>query len=312
MITAVMEATEVWLQKQIGIDAKTRASILTPADMIRVPSGKFIMGASPKEQEMILQFGWSPNWIDRVKPLVESSGPPHEVYLDSFYIFKHEVTNRQYKAFVDATGHTPPEIWSRASFNHPDQPVVCVSWNDANAFCTWAGMRLPTEAEWEKAARGSEGLAYPWGNAWDASKLRSANSIANRPLETFNVWSSWQRTMFSVHGSEASPARVGSYPEGASPYGVMDMAGNVWEWVADWYDPHYYAESPERNPKGPPTGQRRVLRGGGWDVPKSVTYTWYRETFMPPHDKRTVTGFRCASSERIQSQKPQAFDPSGE
>ena len=278
----------------------------TMVQMVLVPGGKFIMGASSKEQEQILQFGLPPNWMDRIKPLVESSGPPHNVYLDSFYISKYEVTNRQYEAFVEATGHMPPSypLFARAQFTHLDQPVVGVSWHDANAFCTWAGMRLPTEAEWEKAARGSEGLVYPWGHAWDTSKSRSADSIANRPLETFNVWRSWRRNMRLVHGSEARPAKVGSYPEGASPYGVMDMAGNVWEWVADWYDPHYYTESPERNPKGPPTGQRRVLRGGGWNVPKVAAYSWLRETFMPPHDKRGVTGFRCATTTTVASAPP--------
>ena len=267
----------------------------TTVEMVLLPSGKFTMGASLEEQEVVLQFGlFTPHWFARIKPLVESAGPPHEVYLDDFYIGKYEVTNSQYKAFTDATGHLSPTLVGKDQFRHPDQPVVAVSWNDANSFCTWAGMRLPTEAEWEKGARGSEGGVYPWGDTWDSSKLRSAEGIANRPLDTFNAFILWQRDMFPVNGSEARPAKVGSYPAGASPDGVMDMAGNVWEWVADWYDSHYYAESPERNPKGPPTGQARVLRGGAWDVPKVAAFTWFRENFMPPEDKKLVTGFRCA------------------
>ncbi len=266
---------------------------LTPAaDMILVPSGTFIMGATRIAQEEFLRFGWSPQWIQRVMPLVKSSGPAHEIFLDSFYIYQHEVTNRQYKAFVDATGHSPPR--SRSVFSDADQPVVGVSWYDAQAFCEWAGARLPTEAEWEKAARGSEGFAYPWGNRWDANKLQSADRIAKRPLINFSLWSAWQQS--SDRMPEAKSAKVGSFSAGASPYGVMDMAGNVWEWVADWYAPHYYVESPKRNPQGPSSGERRVLRGGAWDVPKAVTYTWYRETFMPPSGKSGVTGFRCAIS----------------
>ncbi|MFQ5934728.1 MAG: formylglycine-generating enzyme family protein [Dehalococcoidia bacterium] len=266
------------------------------------------MGASPEEQGDVLQFGWSPDWFHHIKPLVGSSGSPHVVYLDSFYIDKYEVTNSQYKAFVDATGHPPPTFWGQDQFNHPDQPVVGVSWHDASTFCTWAGKRLPTETEWEKAARGPRRLAYPWGNIWDSSKLWSADGIATRPLDTFDAWTLWRLNMLDA--SEAGPAKAGSYPRGASPYGVMDMAGNVWEWVADWYDSHYYVESPERNPQGPSTGQRRVLRGGAWDVPKVVAYTWFRENFIPPEfSKSFVTGFRCAMSVQLSSPRPRGNRP---
>ena len=220
--------------------------------MVLVPAGQFTMGATPEQQEEVLDFGWSDAWLRYMDPLVNSAGPVHQVYLDAFYIDKHEVSNNEYANFIDATGHRLPVSWLVGRFNQPDLPVVSVSWGDANAYCVWAGKRLPTEAEWEKAARGPTGAIYPWGNSWDSAKLRSAEEFAGRPLETFAAWLAWKRTI------DASPAKVGSYPEGKSPFGLMDMAGNVWEWVADWYDADYYAASPARNPRGPVTGSLRV------------------------------------------------------
>ena len=267
----------------------------TKVSMVEVREGNFIMGATQDEQQAALSFGWSANWHARIQPLVISAGPPHIVYLDSFYIDKYEVTNDQYGAFIDLTGHRFPAFWNRSQFNDPDQPVVGVSWGDAHAFCAWAGKRLPQEAEWEKAARGLQGLAYPWGNDWDPDNLRTADDIADSTLENFEAWSLWRIDAFTT-GSELWPAEVGSYPAGASPYGAMDMAGNVWEWVADWYDPVFYFEdSAQSNPEGPETGVARVLRGGAWDVPKSVAHTWFRENFIAPeHRDSPVTGFRCA------------------
>ncbi len=262
------------------------------AGMVRVPEGAFVMGATPGQQAAALGFGWTGAWRERIGRLVGSAGPAHTVQLDSYFIDIFEVTNRRYDAFLRATGQAPPSF----RFEDPDLPVVGVSWYDADAYCAWAGKRLPTEAEWEKAARGTEGLSYPWGNTWDAARLRSAEIIAGRPLASFGAWTRWrrQRPGMFTEGSTSRPAAVGSHPAGASPYGVMDMAGNVWEWTADWYDPASYAVAPERNPKGPAAGNRRVLRGGAWDVPRVAAYTWFRETFMPPEEGRGVTGFRCA------------------
>lgn len=165
------------------------------------------------------------------------------------------MTNRAYQDFVGATGHRRPHFWNGPwKLSDPDQPVVGVSWYDAQAFCGWQGKRLPTESEWEKAARAADRRRYPWGNDWDATRLHSADTVAARPLQSFGVWSAWQRAMTAGVGT-ARPVAVGSYPSGASPYGALDMAGNVWEWVADWYALDYYtSSSPDRSGTRYPQG----------------------------------------------------------
>ena len=258
-------------------------------DMVPIPSGEFTMGASPAAQSAVLDFGWSDFWLNRIDFLVTSAGPAHQIFLDAYHIDRHEVSNKDYATFVQATGHSQPSSWEKEAFAHPDQPVVTVSWDDASAYCNWMEKRLPTEAEWEKAARGTDGFEYPWGNAWEPANLMSAEWYAQQPLEDFETWSQWQ------YDTKAGPATVGSFPQGSSPYGVMDLAGNVWEWVADWYNPNYYAISPARNPTGPAPAAYRVLRGGAWDVPRVIALSWFRETFIPPdYTNSFVTGFRCA------------------
>ena len=273
-------------------------------EMVLIPSGTFVMGATSEEQQAVLAFGWHGPIRNRIQFLVEHSGPQHTVYLDTFYIDTHEVTNQAYRIFVDATGHRAPIFWNDPrQLADLAQPVVGVSWYDAQAFCAWQGKRLPTEAEWEKAARGTDGRQYPWGNEWDATRLHTADAIAGQALESFAAWTKWQRTLRAGMGS-ARPATVGSYPHGASPYGALDMAGNVWEWVADWYDPEYYTVSPARNPVGPENGGPKVLRGGGWDVPKAISVTWLREQFIPPEFTRSpVTGFLCAATTRSEERR---------
>jgi iron(II)-dependent oxidoreductase len=236
--------------------------------MVYVPAGEFIMGSSDADIEMYLEM-----FIYRRPSRFENEKPQHTVYLDAFYIDKYEVTNAQYEEFMDATGHSAPPYWNDELFNQPDQPVMSVTWEDAKAYADWVGKRLPTEAEWEKAARGTDGRFWTWGSEWDASKL-NANDVGT--IEGFVY---------------TSP--VGSFPQGVSPYGVHDMAGNVWEWCQDWYDENYYSYSPNINPKGPPSGDNHVLRGGDWSMNKDFTRCPGRFGLSPGS---ILTGFRCAKS----------------
>ena len=202
------------------------------SEMVYVPSGEFLMGFSGRDAEVIRAISPAAEFS------VEGEKPPHKVFLDAFYIDKHEVTNAQYRKCVEAeVCNAPSDTTYYGNADYAQHPVVYVSWYDADAYCQWAGKRLPTEAEWEKAARDDEERTWPWGNTLDGNRVNFCD--ANCP-----EW--WKHA--SVDDRYAHTAPVGSYPEGASPYGALDMAGNVWEWVADWYGPDYYSQSPYRNP----------------------------------------------------------------
>jgi formylglycine-generating enzyme required for sulfatase activity len=271
-------------------EQKTAAgTVYAPIEMdwVLVPEGPFVMGATQEQKAEFFKFS-SPNFR---KPLIDSAGPPHEVLLDGFYILRNLVTNRQYDKFIEATGRPHPDEGYR--FEGSNQPVVGVTWDDARAFCAWVGARVPSEAEWEKAARGTQGLVYPWGNTWDYAKLQSMDGIAQQSFANQADYLSWKAKHIG-NDPDAKTADVGSFPQGASPYGILDMAGNAWEWVNDWFDPTYYQSSPKTNPKGPETGEYKVLRGGAWDTPRTVNFTWIRENFMAPNTGRRVTSFRCA------------------
>jgi formylglycine-generating enzyme required for sulfatase activity len=225
--------------------------------MVLIPAGVFTMGS-----------------LEDDKSADDNERPAHSVYLDAFYIDQYEVTTARFAKFIqESKRYAPDNIWSVQILKHGRKPVGEVDWYDAAAYCVWAGKRLPTEAEWEKTARGTDQRVYPWGN--QPPTEQRAN---------FDRGTTFDYGML---------ADVGSFEGGKSPYGVYDMAGNVWEWVADWYGENYYGKSPERNPKGPSSGKERVARGGWWlNTPASLRSA-FRERFSPT-PSRGALGFRCA------------------
>ncbi len=249
------------------------ATAVPVPEMVLVPAGDFKMGDNFGDGE------------SRERPV-------HTVYVDAFYIGKYEVTNAQWRAFRDDPAYPESVLpkdqvpyWNDAK-NHgggtPDSdnyPVLGINWDGATAYCKWLSAktgqnyRLPTEAEWEKAARGTDQRRYPWGNQIDRSY---ANYTGSKPFDTGEV--------------------VGHYPKGASPYGAMDMAGNVMEWCQDWYARDYYSVSPKKNPKGPDTGAYRVLRGGTFFEDGFDLRSYARTAAWPSVQSHRMIGFRVARS----------------
>lgn len=216
-------------------------------------------------------------------------GPAHMVFLDPYLIDKYEVSNKAYRDFIRSTGYPAPAYWDEPRLNRPEQPVVGVSWYDAKTYCEYLSKRLPTEAEWEKAARGPHGNLYPWGNDFDPGRANfGKNQGATMPVD--------------------------SYPDGVSYYGLHNMAGNVFEWVSDWYDPNFYGRlEPMVNPTGPAKpawiggtgtyvdflalGEKRVIRGGSWIAPEATLRATHRFWNHPSNNSYGVgLGFRCAKT----------------
>ncbi len=239
-----------------------RCERAAPRDMVYVPAGPFLMGSADGRPD---EF------------------PPHVVTLPAFYIDRYEVTVAEFAAFLNARGSlwcdVAPcaDVWAENPQSHlrsvgngyrpapgfERYPITWVSWYAARAYCRWRGKRLPTEAEWEKAARGPDGRRYPWGNTYEAGRA-------------------------NVGHAYSGPLPVGRFPTGASPYGALDMAGNVWEWVADWYAPY-----PGSSATSPFFGKYKVVRGGSWNHPPVDARTTARDIAHPAR-RLGVVGFRCA------------------
>ena len=227
--------------------------------LIHIRAGEFTMGTIPTGMRK-----------------TDPEEPQRSVQLDAYAIGTYQVTNAQYAQFVEATGHPQPLFWAEEHLNAPDFPVVGVSWNDATHFLEWLGSlenaeyRLPTEAEWEKAARGTDAREYPWGDIWDASKANTSES-GNKQL-----------------------IPVGSYPSGVSPYGCYDMAGNAYDWCSDWFHMETYKYSPAENPLGASEGRRKVIRGGSWIARGEFAARCANRAAYEPIQAIHSVGFRIA------------------
>ncbi len=309
------------------------------ASMVLIPAGSFTMGSTQDHLESVLKE-CGPlcklEWMKR-------EWPPHEVYLDAFYIDQYEVTNARYQAFVLATGHrvpvqeekkktrtqdvaarnglqqSRPEDIMKMKGDLPEEddiifdlnvwdgdqvpeiakelPVVLVSWDDALAYCDWAGRRLPTEAEWEKSARGDDARLYPWGDKWDRNRSNNGSYQADRELIRLEWWQRWWLreglAQQEKEGVASLQTVVGNFESGVSPYGVYDLAGNVWEWGRDWFSEDAYIKSQIKNPTGPPNGTHRVARGGSFMDPRNRLRASARIK-LESSARRPNIGFRCA------------------
>ncbi len=247
----------------IGVFGKWNA-IASEQEMIVIPEGPFKMGSSEKDIMWAAKHFHSESldWYRDETPL-------HQVALPTFKIDKYPVTVRDYAKYMEVTGKPAPREHDNASFNHPLQPVVGLAWATAREYCHWAKKRLPTEAEWEKAARGTDARYYPWGNEPD---IFNANIRGKGDIYRYSN-------------------QVGKFPEGASPYGVMDLSGNVWEWTENWYQPH-----PGNQYENDLYGEQfKVIKGGSWNSNMDLARGAVRGKALPDQKKNYI-GFRCVAS----------------
>lgn len=267
----VADVTREWTPEGKKIAAE-RAKLPAHDEMVLIPAGSFIMGSNKK-----VDHNAYPQEL-----------PQRNVYLDAYEIDKYEVTTVQYLKFVLATSRDPLIDWQYDGGNFQEtmanHPVMHVSWFDADAYCKWAGKRLPTSAEWEKAARGEDGRIYPWGNEpAGLSRANFARTGLSGPVRDRPERLLLYPPIISVD----------KYENAVSPYGVYQMAGNVAEWTADWYDPNYYKKAPDRNPTGPEKGTQKAFRGGGW-VDSAPSVRPAQRNGSEPNTKMNWLGFRCA------------------
>jgi len=282
----VADVTPEWTPEGKKIAAQ-RAKLPAYDEMVLVPAGSFLMGSDKKMDKN----AYAPEL------------PRRKVYLDGFEIDKYEVTTVQFLKFVLATDRPPLVDWQYEGGNFQESmaahPVMHVSWDDADAYCKWAGKRLPTSAEWEKAARGEDGRLYPWGNQSPGpSRANFGRTGLSGPVRDRPERLLLYPPIISVN----------KYENAVSPYGVYQMSGNVAEWTADWYDANYYKNAPDRNPKGPERGTQKAFRGGGW-IDSGLSIRPAQRNGAEPNTKMNWLGFRCARSVMdMQTDKPTGPD----
>ena len=257
----------------------------TKDEMLLIQAGEFVMGSDKRKDRLAYR----------------SEIPQRSVYLDSYLIGKYEVTALEYLKFVLATDRLPQLDWRYDGGNFQEtmahHPIMHVSWYDASAYCKWAGKRLPTEAEWEKAARGVDGRLFPWGSEYagptraNFGRTGLSGPVRDRP----------ERLLLYP-----PIISVDKYDNALSPYGLYQTIGNVAEWVSDWYDQDYYKKSPDRNPKGPETGTQKAFRGGGW-MDSTTTMRAAMRNGTDPQTKINWMGFRCAQDVKEGTASPVSY-----
>ena len=259
--------------------SKAAQQVLATIEWVAIPEGEFLMGSTPEEANAAYEDAKLRSSMLELHTF-DAELPQHQVYLSAYEISRYEITNAQYRAFIEATnrptprGHNGEKTWEDETLNGDTQPVIGVTWFDAQAFAEWIGGSLPTEAQWERAARGTKGRVYPWGDT--PPKARQHANFARR----YN-----------------RPIPVGQFPKGESPDGIADLAGNVWEWCLDEYSPTAYQRNGKDVPRNPihlrfrDVLRSRVIRGGAWDVGRAFLRSSLRFKFYPLDSTHTI-GFR--------------------
>jgi len=272
------DAGDVWVNPRDGME------------MVFIPAGEFLMGTSDAEIE-----AWVKEHPKDNRKWFADQQPQCRVQLPGYWIGRTEVANANYLRFVEATGRPAPDYWEGGKIpaGMENRPMIIITWEEARAYCEWAGGHLPTEAQWEKAARGTDGRAFPWGNQWDRNRCRNFSLILEKDFssedEQLLALANW---MQEHNPEEEGLAAAGSYPAGASPYGSMDMAGNVMEWCAEWYEAGAYKRYAASDLTSPQSGKERSIRGECYMSGSPFRFRCATRIQMSPAEASANLGFR--------------------